>query len=109
MATGISGQFLPESNPESVKTRKRIWTVFYILLAITAFEFIVAFTKGPLHIPHILVLTIFISLTIVKAFYIVAEFMHLKHEMKVLIWSVVIPTVFIIWLIVALLMEGGSH
>jgi len=109
MATELTGQYVPDTNPESVKQRSRIWTVFWILFAITSFEFLIAFTKGPLKIPHILVLTIFITLTIVKAFYIVAEFMHLKHEMKVLIWSVVIPTVFIIWLIVALLMEGGSH
>lgn len=109
MATQITGQFIPESNPDSIKQRSRIWTVFWILFAITAFEFLVAFTKEPLHLSKILVITIFVSLTLVKAFYIVAEFMHLKHEVKVLIWSIVIPTLFIVWLLVALLMEGGAH
>jgi cytochrome c oxidase subunit IV len=109
MATQITGQFIPESNPDSVKQRSRIWNVFWILFAITAFEFLVAFTKGPLNLSHVLVITIFVSLTLVKAFYIVAEFMHLRHEVKVLIWSIVIPTIFIVWLLVALLMEGGAH
>ena len=47
-------------------------------------------------------------MTFVKAFYIVSEFMHLGHEVKALIWTVVTPVVFIIWLVVALLMEGSS-
>jgi cytochrome c oxidase subunit IV len=38
----------------------------------------------------------------------VAEFMHLKGEVKTLIWSIMIPLVFVVWLIVALLVEGGA-
>lgn len=53
-------------------------------------------------------ISVFVGLTFVKAFYIVGEFMHLKHEVKTLIWSVVIPTMFIVWLVIALLYEGGS-
>jgi len=50
---------------------------------------------------------IFCGMTIVKAFYIVGEFMHLKHEVKSLIWAILIPTVFVVWLLVALIYEGG--
>jgi cytochrome c oxidase subunit IV len=50
---------------------------------------------------------IFSGMTIVKAFYIVGEFMHLKHEVKTLIWMVLIPTLFVVWLLVALMYEGG--
>lgn len=52
--------------------------------------------------------SIFVIMTLVKAFYIVGEFMHLKHEVKSLIWAIVVPVIFIIWLLVALLTEGGS-
>jgi cytochrome c oxidase subunit 4 len=46
---------------------------------------------------------------VVKAFYIVSEFMHLGHEVKGLIYSVILPMIFIVWLIVALVnLEGGS-
>jgi len=105
--TAVAGQFIPDTDPHSVAHRKTIWNTFYLLLAITAVEFVIAFTKGPLGLGKYLVITIFVTLTLVKAFYIVAEFMHLKHEVKGLIMSIVVPIAFIIWLIVALLTEGG--
>jgi cytochrome c oxidase subunit IV len=75
-----------------------------ILLIITILEFIVAFT-----VPHEykdLRVWIFITMTIVKAAYIVGEFMHLRYEVKVLIWSILIPMIFIVWMLVAFLYEG---
>jgi hypothetical protein len=35
--------------------------------------------------------------------------MHLKHEVKILIWAVLFPVITIAWLLVALLLEGGAH
>jgi cytochrome c oxidase subunit IV len=87
---------------------KRIWVVFWFLLAITSFEFLIAFTKGPLHLPHLLVVTTFVVLTIVKAFYIVAEFMHLGHEVKAMVYSIIVPfAVFVSWFILSMLIEGN--
>ena len=83
---------------------KVIWRTFWILLFATAIEFVVAFTLAA----GMLRVSIFLGLTVIKAFYIVAEFMHLKHEQKVLIWSVVLPTVFIMWAVVVFLAEGHS-
>lgn len=84
--------------------RKQIWKVFVILSVITAIEFVIAFT-----IPtSTFKVSLFIGLTIVKAFYIVGEFMHLKHEVKSLIWSILIPCIFVVWLLLALMLEGGS-
>jgi cytochrome c oxidase subunit 4 len=83
---------------------KHIWKTFWILLGVTGLEFLFAFTMPR----GVLLTVIFVTLTIVKAFYIVAEFMHLKHEVKVLIWSILIPTVFIIWMLVAFLIEGSA-
>lgn len=82
---------------------KGIWKTFWILLGLTALEFLIAFTigAGPFKT------WVFIIMTIVKAFYIVGEFMHLKGEVKTLIWSIVLPMVFIGWLILALINEGG--
>jgi cytochrome c oxidase subunit IV len=84
--------------------RKAIWKTFWILLGITALEFAIAFGMGH----GVLKVSIFIVLTIVKAFYIVGEFMHLKHEAKSLIWSILVPILFIAWLILALLLEGHA-
>lgn len=83
---------------------KKIWTVAGILALVTAIEFVFAFTMGAGNART----AIFIILTIVKAFYIVGEFMHLKHEVKVLIWSILIPMLFVIWMLIAFVYEGGS-
>jgi len=83
---------------------KKIWRVAGILALVTAIEFVFAFTMGA----GTLRTAIFIGLTIVKAFYIVGEFMHLKHEVKVLIWSILIPMLFVIWMLIAFIYEGGS-
>ncbi len=83
--------------------RKVIWKTFWILLLLTALEFLIAFTMhhGTMRI------TIFVLMTIVKAFYIVGEFMHLKHETKTMIWAILWPVILLLWLIVALIVEGG--
>ena len=82
---------------------KLIWRTFIILCVITAFEFLIAFTMtaGPLRV------FIFVGMTIIKAYYIVAEFMHLKHETKGLIWTILIPMALLVWLLVALVTEGS--
>ena len=80
-----------------------IWKTFWILLVLTDIEFVIAFTLPA----STLRVAIFSGMTIVKAFYIVGEFMHLKHEVKTLIWMVLIPTLFVVWLLVALIYEGG--
>lgn len=83
---------------------KKLWTVAGILGIVTALEFAVAF--GVPHEYQTLRVWIFIGMTIVKAFYIVGEFMHLRHEAKVLIWSILIPMVFVVWMLVAFVYEG---
>lgn len=96
----VSHQVLPK---DSAKIKK-IWKTAGILAFVTAIEFVAAFTM-----PRGSALTIlFVILTFVKTFYIVGEFMHLKYEVKTLIWSIIIPTLFIMWLILALLVEGDA-
>ena len=85
--------------------RKRIWMVFWLLFAVTALEFIVAFTVDRGMFRNMT----FILMTIFKAFYIVAEFMHLKHEIKTLILTILLPMIFVCWLILALLVEGSFY
>jgi cytochrome c oxidase subunit 4 len=88
--------------PPDKEKIKKLWTVAGILGVITAVEFVVAFTMhaGPLKT------SIFVVMTIVKAGYIVGEFMHLRHEVKVLMWSIVIPMAFVVWMLVAFVYEG---
>lgn len=92
--------------PPDKERIKKLWMVALILLVITILEFTVAFTV-PHEMKNLRVWT-FILMTIVKAAYIVGEFMHLRHEAKVLIWSILIPLVFIVWMLVAFVYEGMS-
>ncbi len=100
---------------EGASARQSIIRTALILTGLTAFEFLIAFTKqlyaGWFGVSEetvkIMVVLLFVILTIVKAFYIVGEFMHLRHEVKRLIWVIGIPFAFIIWLIIGMMVEGG--
>ncbi|MBU2915343.1 cytochrome C oxidase subunit IV family protein [Reichenbachiella agariperforans] len=83
---------------------KKIWKVTAILFLATVVEFIIAFTVGA----GAFKTTVFILLTIFKAFYIIGEFMHLSHEKKGLVWMIVAPTVFLMWLIAAFWIQGEA-
>ncbi|MGN6618559.1 MAG: cytochrome C oxidase subunit IV family protein [Ilyomonas sp.] len=47
-------------------------------------------------------------LMLAKAFYIIAYFMHLKHELTNMIMTVAIPMLLFVWFIIAFLYEGHS-
>ncbi|EPR65229.1 cytochrome C oxidase subunit IV family protein [Cyclobacterium qasimii] len=81
---------------------KKIWLTALILLVITSVEFVLAFTMER----GFLLYFIFIVLTVVKAKYIMMEFMHLGEEAKPLFYSIIVPLIFLVWLIIALMKEG---
>ena len=88
--------------PPNKEKIKKLWTVAGIMGAVTLVEFVIAFTM-----PHGPTKTfIFVALTIVKAGYIVLEFMHLKYEVKMLFWAILIPMIFVVWMLVAFVYEG---
>lgn len=81
---------------------RQIWKTAIILLLITVGEFILAFTidRG------ILLYTLYLLLTIWKARYIMMEFMHLKEEVRVMLFSIILPLIFLLWLGIVLIKEG---
>ena len=46
--------------------------------------------------------------SVIKVIYIMGTFMHLKHEKKAFILSVLLPFLFLIWAIIAFAFEGAS-
>ena len=91
---------------------KRIWSVFFILSAITIVEVVLGIIK-PAFLFDTKVLSmnllnwIFIILTIWKAYYIMWAFMHLEGEKASLRWSIVGTLIFlIVYLVFILLIEG---
>lgn len=102
------GHGTPTAPGEIAKPQtKEIWVTFWILFFVTALEFVIAFTVLNPE-ARTFRISFFVGLTIVKAYFIVANFMHLRHEVKSLIWSILLPCIFILWFIVAMLYEGGS-
>ena len=46
--------------------------------------------------------------SVIKVYYIMGTFMHLAHEKKYFILSVLLPFLFLIWAIIAFTYEGSS-
>jgi cytochrome c oxidase subunit IV len=97
------------SHTEPEFSTKPIWRTFWILLGITMVELILATIHLKTEFPPKYVLNgIYLILTCAKAFYIIAEFMHLRHEIKNLIMTIAIPALLFVWFIIAFLWDGNS-
>jgi len=89
---------------------KAIWRTFWILLIITCLELAIGMFVAP-QFPHHYKLwfnILYIIFTLAKAFYIIAEFMHLRHELKNMIMTIAIPCLLFIWFIAAFLWDGHA-
>lgn len=49
-----------------------------------------------------------IGLSLYKAYFIIYEFMHMRYEVKGLALSVLLPTVLLIWAVIAFFQEGNA-
>lgn len=107
MSTETTAEIHAEHGEHEGMNKKRIWRVFWILLGITCVEFIIALYLVPKHIlPESWANPVYIVLTLFKAFFIVAYFMHLKFERISLIFAIIVPILFIIGLILVLTNES---
>jgi cytochrome c oxidase subunit IV len=89
-------------------SKKKIWKVFGVLLLITVIEFIIALWVLPNHyLSHHVGNFVYICLTLLKAFYIVAYFMHLKFEKVGFQVVLTVSFIFILYFISLMLIEGG--
>ena len=89
---------------------RAIWRTFWILLIITCVELVVGMFIAPLfpHNTKIWFNILYIIFTGAKAFYIIAEFMHLRHQIKNMVMTIAIPALLFIWFIGAFLWDGDS-
>ena len=104
--SGILAHHSDINSTESRDQVKKIWGVFWILLVITVLEVVIGMFFSH-NIPKGIVAVIFLGLTLVKAAYIVAIFMHLGDEKKNFMISVLIPLFLFFWFIIAFLSDGG--
>ena len=94
------------------KIRKNLWKVFWILLVVTTIEVTIGIFWKQVAGPNSdavwpIIKWLFITLTLVKAFYIVAEFMHLGGEKKNFALTIMISySVLLIYLLYMVLAEA---
>ena len=84
-----------------------VWRVTVILAIVTIVEVAGALIY-PESMPRMILNLFFIIMSLIKAFYIVAVFMHMKYERKAMQLTVLLPTLFLVWAIIAFLWEGGA-
>jgi cytochrome c oxidase subunit IV len=97
-------------NAHTTFDAKPIWRTFWILLGITLVEITLATIHLKTGFPNKYVLNgIYLILTCAKAFYIIAEFMHLRHEIKNMIMTIAVPALIFVWFIIAFLWDGSSY
>lgn len=96
------------SEEDGKKMRRTLWNVFWIMLVITVVELIVgAMAPSQGWSGTTWIKFFFITLTIVKAGYIVLAFMHLGHEVKFFKYVVLLPYfIFMCYTIFIVLTEG---
>lgn len=95
---------------------RKVYYGLRLLGAVTLIEVIVSLLgkghliKGAEDWTWLLVLTgiIIIVLSLYKAYFIIYEFMHMKYEVKGLAMSVLLPTLLLVWAVIAFFQEGDA-
>lgn len=98
------------------QAKKAVFKGFWILFGVTLLEVVVSLAGKGHIIPgledntviYALLAIIIIVLSLYKAYYIVYEFMHMRYEAKGLAMTVLLPTLLLVWAIIAFFQEGNS-
>ncbi len=90
--------------------KKEIWRVTIILSVFTIIELALGFLLMSVvnDLARHFIKGVIIIFMLAKAFYIVGYFMHLKHEIRNLIMTIVVPLFLFVWFIIAFLSDGNS-
>jgi len=95
------------SEEEGKKVRRGIWNIFWVLLVITSIEVTFGIMWESWNLPWPAVKMTFIVMTVAKAYFIVAYYMHLKHERASLQNTIIVPFVLLaLYLLYHVFTEG---
>ena len=95
------------------ESKSKVLRIIIILGVITIVEVLFALMgKGYIidgvHFPIFLMGGAMIAMSLVKAYLIVYEFMHMKYEVPGLVKSVLMPTLLLVWAVIAFFYEGNT-
>jgi len=90
--------------------KKEVLRVTLILSVLTIIELALGFLMMRIDAQgtRLLIKGVIVILMMAKAFYIVGYFMHLKHEIRNMIMTIVVPLLLFVWFIGAFLYDGNS-
>lgn len=93
--------------------KKVVYRGLALLGIITLIEvFIALFGNGHVidgfHLTKWIMYPLMIGLSMYKAYFIVFEFMHMRYEVRGLAMSVLLPTLLLVWAIIAFFQEGHA-
>ena len=106
--------FFPEVSVPHVHTQdtSRIWKTFWLLLVITLIELglglLIYAVPSMSETVKMFLKGVIVILTLAKAFYIIAIFMHLGDEIRNMIMTLAIPALLFVWFLGAFLWDGHS-
>jgi cytochrome c oxidase subunit IV len=92
-------------------SKKEVIRVTIILTVITLIELALGFWLMSIEAQFLrhLIKGFICIFMLAKAFYIVGYFMHLKHELRNMIMTIVVPLLLFVWFIIAFLADGNSY
>ncbi|MCB0706390.1 MAG: cytochrome C oxidase subunit IV family protein [Saprospiraceae bacterium] len=95
------------------ESKKIVFKGMILLGVITLLEVCIALLgNGHLihgfELPKLIMYPLMIGLSMYKAYFIVYEFMHMRYEIKSLAMTVLLPTLLLVWAVIAFFQEGGS-
>jgi cytochrome c oxidase subunit 4 len=85
-----------------------IITIVEVFIALLAKGHMIPSIKFTSGFGHYLYMLLMIGFSLYKAYFIVFYFMHMAYEVKGLAWSVLLPTLLLVWAIIAFFQEGGA-
>lgn len=95
------------SDPIPAPKTAWIWKIFWYLLAITVIEVGLAFANYEMHFVSKQVLKyLFIGMTLLKAYYIIFSYMHLKDEKKGFKLTLGFLLVLLVYFVTLMMIEG---
>jgi len=95
------------------ESKKGVYRGLVLLGVITLIEVAIALLGNGhviegFELSRIIMYPAMIGLSLYKAYFIVYEFMHMAHEVPGLRMSVLLPTLLLVWGVIAFFNEGGS-
>jgi cytochrome c oxidase subunit 4 len=95
------------------ESKKVVFRGLILLAIVTVAEVLIALVGNGhvisgFELPKLVMYPVMIGLSLYKAYFIVYEFMHMRYEVKGLAMSVLLPTLLLVWAIIAFFQEGDS-